>query len=242
MMEWTKCLWDVEKLQNKSPSFYEIDLTSRCNLNCSWCNSKKERAVPRDMEPLVAKGIINAAYKKRRGILFTGGGEPTLHPEFRKIVALAIECVGVGLTSNGTCPSAIRFFLETYRSHPNSWVRLSLNERPVGPELMRLFQDYPGKIGIVITVEDPLQTYPAEKLGPLAKFVLKREPRTKPHPTMTPDKCEGRYFSRIYEPDVTLAFCCESRGLEGKPPDHCVEGCRWALVDLKKAWEANPFT
>lgn len=242
-MEWTKYLWDPEKLEHPSPASYEIDLTNVCNLNCSFCSSRDARErKPIHAEFSKVKWIIHDAIEKNIGVSFTGGGEPTLYPQFSDAIKEALPCVGLGFVSNGTNPDKIHEYLEITKDHKNSWVRLSLNDRPINDGLRKLFADYPGRIGISIVAEDIARIYPAEELIPLAKLVRKKVPNSIVPVKMTPQECVGRKFVKVWEPDGTIAWCCQARGMKSSPPKHCIEGCRWVVVDLKKAWEANPFT
>jgi len=246
MKEWTKYLWDSDKLECPTPAFYEVDLTNRCNLNCPWCCTREARLKnPVDMSIDLVYRIIDKAFKLRIGVVFSGGGEPTLHPNFKDIMKYATKCLGVGLVSNGTNTTRIREYLEIMKNHKNFWVRLSLNARPINDRLWKLFKEYPGQIGISIIDVDvnvPNMEYPAEALTPLAKAVRKRLPSNEVPMKMTPQECIGRKFETVFEADGTIAWCCQARGLNGKPPDFCFADCRWSQIYLKDAWKDNPWT
>lgn len=79
------------------PRFLLVDLSGGCNVNCVYCRSfspwkKKYQGLPRPklfqfLKFEVVKNILFEA--KGLGvetILFVGGGEPTLHPQFREII------------------------------------------------------------------------------------------------------------------------------------------------------------
>lgn len=243
---WTKYLWDADKLTHPTPAFYEIDLSNRCTLNCPWCCTKEARLKnPMDMELGLVHRLIDKAFALKIGVVFSGGGEPTMHPNFKSIIEYAVKCIGVGLVSNGTDPVKVREYLEATTGHKNSWVRLSLNARPVSDDLRRLFEEYPGRIGIsIIDIDAGIAgvKYPAETLTNLAKFV-RRKPPSKEVPTkMTPQECIGRKFETVFEVDGTVAWCCQSRGRNGRPPDFCFGDCRWSEVNLEDAWRGNPWT
>ena len=244
MKEWTKYLWDIDKLVHPVPSFYEIDLTNKCNLDCPWCCTREAMLRnPMDMKTDTAYHIIDKALELRIGIVFSGGGEPTLNPNFKDIIKYAVRGIGIGLVSNGTNPARIREYLEIMEDHKNSWVRLSLNARLVSDKLRELFKEYPDQIGIsIIDVNGPDMAYPAEALAPFAKFVRKKTPSKKSPIKMTPQECVGRKFEIVFEVDGTVAWCCQARGLDGKPPPFCFEDCRWSKVNLKDAWRDNPWT
>ena len=246
MKAWTKYLWDLDKLANPAPAFYEIDLTNWCNLNCLWCCAREARLKnPRDMDLVLVRHLIDKAVKLNIGVVFSGGGEPTLHPNFQDIIKHATKCLGVGLVSNGTNPAKIREYLEVTKRHPNSWVRLSLNERPIDDKLRKLFEEYPSQIGISIIdpeADTPGVAYPAEELAPLAKFIRRKTPSDETPIKMSPRECVGRRFETVYEVDGTIAWCCHARGLKGKPPPFCFRDCRWSQVDFDDAWGENPWT
>ena len=105
-----KCLVYADKINRildgefPAPVVLNLDLTNECNFRCQWCYVKdyisNEIEMPRD----TASKIINEiADLGTRSILFTGGGEPTLHPNFSKMVKLAtVRKLEIGLTTNGT--------------------------------------------------------------------------------------------------------------------------------------------
>lgn len=72
---------------NRYESLY-IDVTNRCNMSCSFCYSSKDRSawdMPLDYFTEVCSNLpqpINMRFV---------GGEPTLHPDFFKLVSVARE-------------------------------------------------------------------------------------------------------------------------------------------------------
>ena len=101
------------------PVNVEIDLSNRCSLGCEWCHfsythtrgplagktPKPEGDVPGgDLMPLaLARRIIRQLRTYGvRSITWTGGGEPTLHPDFDEIVTYA-AAVGIkqGIYTHG---------------------------------------------------------------------------------------------------------------------------------------------
>jgi MoaA/NifB/PqqE/SkfB family radical SAM enzyme len=92
--------------RTSAPINVEIDLSNRCSLGCEWCHfafthtrgplaGKREKpagAVAGGdlMDPELARMIVHElAVAGARSITWTGGGEPTLHPNFDEIVRYA---------------------------------------------------------------------------------------------------------------------------------------------------------
>ncbi len=87
-----------------APVEARIDLTLRCNLSCSWCNSAKYRKHGDELDKNAVFEILDyLAEWGVKAVVFAGGGEPTMHPDFCEI-ALHAKDQGfkIGLLSNGT--------------------------------------------------------------------------------------------------------------------------------------------
>lgn len=180
---WFKFLLDRDQLNPATiqPQFYEIDVTNKCNLNCfhGKCCSALERSRPTVfMNMGIFTRILISATYNNIGIVFTGGGEPTEHPDLIRFVQMATSFVakpfmrfdritqisdyipGIALVTNGTHLDVIDKIAnimfgnmdETKLTHypglHNAWIRISLNERPVTKLLKDLLEKYPKKIGI----------------------------------------------------------------------------------------------
>lgn len=89
----------------------QIEITKRCNLRCEMCKGifesqelinsedKKEKI---DLSPVEFRYILKKV-PDRSHINFTGGGEPFLHPQFKKILKIAKKAdKKIVMTSNGT--------------------------------------------------------------------------------------------------------------------------------------------
>lgn len=106
--------WKVQKqlvLLSKGmdifPLTFEVDLVNFCNHSCKWCldkhhgNSTLSLEIVRSFTEEINHLNINGT--RCQGILFKGGGEPTLHPDF-------IQCVkyfsrthcDLGIITNGS--------------------------------------------------------------------------------------------------------------------------------------------
>lgn len=117
----------VEYKQNKRPFpvTIEFDLTNKCNHKCSFCFYAEHLSIDKSTlnTSILFERIEEIAYLGSKGICFTGGGEPTLHPEFREILiktkSLGIDC---GLITNG---SLIHKLSEDLVKNLK-WIRISL--------------------------------------------------------------------------------------------------------------------
>jgi Fe-coproporphyrin III synthase len=113
-----------------------ISICDLCNHDCPWC-SFRDSALPTS-ELFAADGkrnpnrmltwekieetIISALRLGIDAIQFTGGGEPTLHPQFAQAIDLAFRLLGrVGLITNGERPIADTTL------HQLTWLRCSLD-------------------------------------------------------------------------------------------------------------------
>lgn len=102
------------------PITMELHLTNRCNLKCNYCiymgKHNSDTLATDD-----AKEIIEDFSKiKVKGLIFSGGGEPTVHKDFEKIVRFAYNCkLDIGLITNGVIyPDILKYLI---------WIRFSLD-------------------------------------------------------------------------------------------------------------------
>jgi MoaA/NifB/PqqE/SkfB family radical SAM enzyme len=106
------------------PVSVELSLTTHCNLKCAWCVDLKWRE---DRPGILDKSLILKVMKElksggTRGITIEGGGEPTIHPDFREIVEGILDSgLAVGLITNGI---AFKDFDLVERM---SWIRFSID-------------------------------------------------------------------------------------------------------------------
>ncbi|MDY0058315.1 MAG: radical SAM/SPASM domain-containing protein [Myxococcota bacterium] len=106
------------------PWTLEIDPTQRCNLSCGFCPWRArlpDAALPPE---ILLATVAGAASLGVRGLIFTGGGEPLLHPALPAAVDQAVACgMSVGLYTNGTLVTREL----AQRLIPGlAWVRLNL--------------------------------------------------------------------------------------------------------------------
>lgn len=128
-----KILFHPEKIvaykngERPFPTTIEIDLTNRCNHRCKFCFSdkselEKKQALDAD---ILKQRLFEARELGTRGVSFTGGGEPMMHPRFLEIVdharALGLD---VGLITNGSLLSE-KNCAELVRQL--TWIRISVS-------------------------------------------------------------------------------------------------------------------
>ena len=98
---------DAKKLYNKElviPRFVSIWLTTACDLNCKWCFFSKHNKSAKQFinTQKLYKFIDELATLGVEAIEFSGGGEPTLHPDCFTIAEYAVKKgLKVGLLTNG---------------------------------------------------------------------------------------------------------------------------------------------
>ncbi len=118
-----KAAWHIERIQALRdgqqivPVTLQLSISDLCNQSCAWCsyraddglsveqfadakgNRNPNRLIP---EPKVREILDDAADMGVRAVIFTGGGEQTLHPQhlalFRYALDLGMEC---SLNTNG---------------------------------------------------------------------------------------------------------------------------------------------
>jgi len=107
----------------------EVDLSESCQLNCASCDFPDHYAAHMSwaMAPKVARLLHGWGTK---AVVFTGGGEPTLCPDFAPIVQLFSQRFELGLYTNGVDPvfvdMADRFrwvFVSLDAASPEEWAR-----------------------------------------------------------------------------------------------------------------------
>ena len=77
-----------------NPILVEIAPTGFCNAKCSWC-SFKDKHTNEKIKTSTLLGILDDLPRLGvRAINWTGGGEPTLHPDFTRFVEYA-ERLGI---------------------------------------------------------------------------------------------------------------------------------------------------
>lgn len=112
----------------KTPISAQLIITNRCNLRCIFCVNQKKidknyRSI--EMSKEVAKDTIKTLKELGvKGIEFTGGGEPLLHPYFEEIMEYAIDLkITTALVTNGVRLTKISKDL----LGKLDWIRVSIN-------------------------------------------------------------------------------------------------------------------
>lgn len=107
-----------------SPVMVHISLINTCNLTCSFCCFANRDLTDRLATDRVKKALDSFKKIGVTGVEFTGGGEPTLHPDFHEIVEYAYNLgFKLGICTNGKNLGK-KFGRETLKLF--SWVRLGL--------------------------------------------------------------------------------------------------------------------
>jgi MoaA/NifB/PqqE/SkfB family radical SAM enzyme len=145
----TKVLWHLDKLHDLrngkqiAPEHFQLILSDTCSQDCAFCSYRlsgyttqelwggvrnPKRIIPYDK----AVEILNDfALMGVKAVQFTGGGEPTVHPQHKQLFDLALSLgLQCALVSNGILISKQPDWLDTYSRF--SWVRISLDAGTMG--------------------------------------------------------------------------------------------------------------
>lgn len=104
------------------PVLVEIAPTGYCNAKCPWCFFNDKVSNKRIRTKVMINALSDMARIGVKAVNWTGGGEPTLHPDFGDFVYhAAMQGLKQGLFTNG------------YRKIPNQkcfeWIRISLTDK-----------------------------------------------------------------------------------------------------------------
>lgn len=122
-----KLLWHGDRVRewlmtgDTSPILIEIAPTGYCNAKCKWCFFKDRHTSARIDTNVMLQALRDIQSLGVKAINWSGGGEPTLHPDFDKFVALA-DNLGLkqGLFTNA--------FQQIPLQDSFSWIRISLTD------------------------------------------------------------------------------------------------------------------
>lgn len=96
-----------------------------CNLSCSYCSVSKRQRHNRIKLDVIKDYVLKLKSRGLKAVILTGGGEPTIYPEFNELVQWLKydQGLSVALITNGTLTQNVK--AETWKAF--SWVRVSLN-------------------------------------------------------------------------------------------------------------------
>lgn len=126
------------------PLLVEFDLTNVCNHDCPGCTGfRKEGGLNSAIETRDAIVILEDMKKcGTRAVTFSGGGDPTMHPDFDSIIEYAAKIgLEVGLITNGMSLKTRHFELLLSSC---TWIRISWDAAT--PELHQKIH-YEGDLG-----------------------------------------------------------------------------------------------
>src|ERR1700748_1694305 len=95
-------LTDLFQLGLDAPICLTWELTYACNLSCVHCLSSSGRRDPRELSTDECRAVIDTLERMQVFYVNTGGGEPTVRPDFWELVDYATaHRVGVKFSTNG---------------------------------------------------------------------------------------------------------------------------------------------
>lgn len=114
-------------LPRRGPVSINLDLTSACNFACPHCVDSTIINTARTLEFETIRGSIETmADQGLLSVILIGGGEPTLHKDFEKIVRILKERrMQVGIVTNGSKLQKVARVADLLEE--GDWVRLSLD-------------------------------------------------------------------------------------------------------------------
>lgn len=129
-----KELFSYLKGEKISPINIEISPCGICNATCPWCfykNNHSKKILDKDV---LLKFINDAQTLGVKAITWTGGGEPSLHPNFKDIVK-SVK-IDQGLITNG-------LILPKYDPKFLNWIRVSKTDVDWNQEVLKNLRDCP---------------------------------------------------------------------------------------------------
>jgi len=155
-----------------NPIHIQLIPTNRCNGNCSWCScSKVDRTLELGIKE-IREIIEEFALLGAQAITITGGGEPTIHPDFMNIlVACGRFGYKIGMVTNGVMIPKGKFEYDLL-NQLLTWLRISVYD-PEGDYDTSLIEKIAlllpeVDIGISFTVTDKVNIKIAQAVCDLA--------------------------------------------------------------------------
>jgi len=213
------------------PINIEISPSGICDANCQWCFYRKSHSRQILNTDILIKFLVDAWIAGVKAITLTGGGEPTLHPEFDKIIkAVSME---QGLITNG-------LKIPKYDPKVFSWIRVSKTDKNWNIEALKHIRECK-TVGLCINYEgneqevedslrivydlnlDYLQVRPALRLRGNKTYIS--EPKLKDDRLLITSykfedasrnrlytRCEGFHFVPFLWEDGNLDVCAYKKG------------------------------
>jgi len=109
----------------RGPLYTEMELTKRCNCRCLFCGVDYEVNASREAleAGLGRRAVEELAGMGNQAVLFSGSGEPLLHPQAAEIVAYSAARMNTALATNGVALTGDRLAL----IDGLAWIRFSVN-------------------------------------------------------------------------------------------------------------------
>ncbi len=120
-------LQQFQKTGRTNPVSCHISPEGKCNLKCAYCSVTNRNIIARIDFPVIEKWLDVLTRRGLKAVILTGGGEPTLYPEFNRLVRLIrSHDLEVALITNGT-----NFHLiDEALLGEFTWIRVSINIFP----------------------------------------------------------------------------------------------------------------
>jgi radical SAM protein with 4Fe4S-binding SPASM domain len=98
----------------------ELHLTNKCNNNCYYCGANKKNGVSMNVDD-IDTSLEFLEKINVKGLIFTGGGEPTVHKLFQETIEKASKIFDIGLITNGVKPIDLKIV------NNFTWIKFSLD-------------------------------------------------------------------------------------------------------------------
>lgn len=168
-----KLLWHWDKINawlrsgQSLPVLIEISPTNYCNANCSWCFYNGKHSGRNIDRKVMLRTLSDIASLRIKAISWTGGGEPTLHPNFNEFVE-----EGYKLNLNqGLFTNALSYKLNRTEPELFEWIRVSLTNqyiKGIDKKLLKKYVESKTKVGICLNLTKRNQPQ-LEKIAKQAK-------------------------------------------------------------------------
>ncbi|MAF13899.1 MAG: hypothetical protein CMI53_03330 [Parcubacteria group bacterium] len=158
-----KLLWNWDRVNDwlktgdNVPVLIEISPTNYCNAKCPWCFYGGTHSGDGINKDVMLRTLSDMASMGIKAISWTGGGEPTLHPNINEFNETAHKLgFSQGLFTNALSYEKNRINPEFY-----DWIRISLTEKFMDGIDRKLLKEYTSSktpIGICLNVTE--ESYP----------------------------------------------------------------------------------